>query len=422
MNGLYNVRYDLAIRAILCGTSTGNPLTKLAVQRLIGDDDLSGFFAYAESSAVGRCFRILTDGRYVTLGIASRALLANESPVSNAALAVFLFIWKWRQDNCLPVPRTTIMEQFVSAHRSAARTVGRAIDELKRLFWIEEIGLDGGTYKYVPTAIGMQSLGPRFLSRVISASQGRDFKHSEVMAFFQVAASIAAVERGLATSAATGGPAGRSAGRSLVPPTLFDCADADPKYERALRRVIVGTTVGRPPTVSAIAKMLGEDSLQGLYSYCSAAGLDRFFTLAESGKHVVAVVDASKVYQSGQGPIPGSAIAVAVYAWYLEESLSRPLSRDDLLPLMAGRAKNPGKSLARTITILEKKGWIRRKEGSGKFRLTPAGRQCLAFGLTLRPGPNAIEALREFVETNFAGLETGTVSAEGLEESPDDTD
>ncbi|MGE5542414.1 MAG: hypothetical protein ACM3WT_05205, partial [Bacillota bacterium] len=79
MSSLYNTRYDLAIRAILCGTSTGNPLTRLAVQRLIGDDDLSGFFAYAESSTIGRWFRILTDGRFVTLGIASRALFAKES-------------------------------------------------------------------------------------------------------------------------------------------------------------------------------------------------------------------------------------------------------------------------------------------------------------------------------------------------------
>ncbi|NPV70504.1 MAG: hypothetical protein HPY55_07670 [Firmicutes bacterium] len=391
MNGLYNVRYDLAIRAILCGTSTGNPLTKLAVQRLIGDDDLSGFFAYAESSTIGRCFRILTDGRYITLGIASRALLAKESPVSNAALAVFLFILKWHQDNSLPVPRTTIMEQFVSAERSAARTVGRALDELERLFWIEETGLEGGTYKYVPTPIGVQSLGPRFLSRVISASQERDFKHGEVMAFFQVAAS---------------GAAASERRQSSSPLTLFDYAEADPKYERALRRVIVGTTVGYPPTVTSIVKMLGEDSLQGLYSYCSGTGLDRFLRLAESGKHLVAVVDASKVYQAGQGPVPGSAIAVAAYAWYLEERLSRSLTRVDLLPLMTGRAKNPRMTLARTLTVLEKKGWIRRKEDSGKFRMTPAGKQCLTLALSLRPGPDAGSLLREFVETNYAGLET----------------
>jgi len=408
MSDLYNTRYDLAIRAILCGTGSGNPLTRVMIERLIRDDDLSGFFAYADSSTIGRWFRILTDGRLVTLGIASRALFARESPVSNAALAVFLFILKWNQDNSVPVPKTTIVEQFVSAERSAARTVTRALNELKRLFWIEETRLEGGATRYVPTPIGVQSLGPKYLQKVIAASQGREFKQGEVKAFFQV----------------TGSRSKRDVQRdSAAPLTLFDYADSDPRYERALRRVIVGTTVGRPPTIASIVKMLGEGSLDGLYSYCAGTGLDRFLRLAESGKHLVAVVEASKVFQSGQAPLSAKAVAVGLLAWYLEKNLNRPLTRGDLLPLMVDRAKHPRMALSRILTTLEKKGWLSRNEDSGKFRMTPAGKKCLALALTLRPGPDVGDALDEFVESHFAEVAVcAAVDREGTEGEPEERD
>ena len=70
---MYNPRYDLAVRAVLCGTSTGKPLTVSTVRRLIGDDDLAGFMAYVSQSPVGKYFKILTDGKYVMLGVVAIA-------------------------------------------------------------------------------------------------------------------------------------------------------------------------------------------------------------------------------------------------------------------------------------------------------------------------------------------------------------
>lgn len=412
-NALHNYRYDLALRAVLCGTSSGRPVTKSALARLIGDDDLSGFFSYAEASAIGRHFRLLTDERYVSLGMASRAMLSRESPVSNAALAVFLFILKWYNENSLPVARLTIVEQFVSSERSAARTVARALEELERLFWIDQATSDGGSHRYIPTRIGIQSLGPRFLGRVIATSQQREFKPDEVEAFFRAATK----------------PERPSGCPPQVLQSLFDFVSTDPRYERVLRRVIIGTTVGRPPTVASVTKSLGEDSLQGLLSYCSSTGLDRFFSIVEAGAHLVAVVEASRVYKAGLGPVPGSAVALAVYAWHLEKTLGRALTRQDLLHAVKGRVRRPTMHLGQTLSRLLRKGWLRVR-GSGRFTLTPAGKQCLTMALHLRTQSDADAILGEIASTHFgpaSGIDEAMsdIPAEPsddiVEESPDDT-
>ncbi len=397
---MYNDKYDLAIRAILCGTSLGKSITQSAVQRLIGDDDLTGFFSYIRSSCLGRYFRVLADGRTVTLGIASRELISRESPISAQAIAVFLFVAKWRQDNSIPVPKSVIIEQFVSAERSASRSVARALDELERLYWVDKSQFDG-QYTYEPTPVGMESMGPVFLQKIVSESQGRDFRPAEVAAFFG---------------------SGRREDRKQVvlPPSLFDFSGPEPKYEKLIRRVIVGTACGRPPTVASALRSLGEDSLNGFESYCLGQGFDRYFRIKVSDDRVVALVDASRVFQAGLNPVTSAAVALAAYIWYLCESGRRRLNRSQLLPVFTGRVKGPSRFLSRTLSVLAKKGWISISR-TGRLGMTPAGKMALSLALNLRPGPEIVDHLREFVEVNFEQvLAMDQVSATDAEEAGDE--
>ena len=398
MSMLVNQRYDLAIRAILCGTSAGRPLTTAAVQRLIGDDDLSGLLGYVAQSPVGRFFTMLSDGRVMMMGISSRSLLAGESTISDQALAVFLYILKSYQDNSMPVARASIVEHFVNSERSAARSVGRAIEDLKRVCWIDEVGTgrspeEKSGYAYTPTAAGLQSLGPKFLGKVIAASQGREFKPRDVAAFFQTAFA----------------PSARS---EYLPATLFDSAGPEPKYERAIRKLIIRTASGHPPTVRAVLRDLGVDSLAGLQEYWLGAGLDGYMRLTVFEDRVMVLVDAEKTFRVGTGPLTAAAVAVAAYAWHLQKSTRRWITRRELMPLVAGRVKEPAKNLARTLNLLWRKGWIERREGGDAFRMTAAGKACLALALDLKLDCNVPAMLDELVETRFRPLlATGEVSA-----------
>ena len=406
MSPMVNQRYDLAIRAVLCGTSMGRPLTAVAVQRIIGDDDLSGFLGYVPESPVGRFFRLLSDGRSMMMGVSSRALLAADSTVSDQALAVFLYILKNYQDNSMPVPRASVVEHFVSSERSAARSVGRAIEDLKRVCWIDEVATRGSAedrsgYAYMPTAAGAQSLGPKFLGKVIAASQGREFKPKDVATFFQTA--LAAVAK-----------------PEYLPMTLFDFAGPEPKYERAIRKVIIGTASGRPPTMRAVLRDLGEDSFAGLQEYWLGAGLDGYLRLTIYDNRVMVLVDSEKAFQAGAGPLTAAAVAVAAYAWHLEKATRRWVTRHELMPLVVGRVKEPAKNLSRALNLLWRKGWMERKPDGTGLRMTAAGKACLALALDLRLDCNVPAMLDEFVETSFAPLlAAGETSAAGAIENGD---
>jgi hypothetical protein len=181
------------------------------------------------------------------MGVSSRALIGDESTISDQALAVFLYVLKSYQDNSMPVPKASVVEHFVSSERSAARSVGRAIEDLKRVCWVDEVAA-GGTAEdraglsYIPTAAGAQSLGPKFLGKVIAASHGREFKPKDVAEFFQTRL-------------------GPTAKPEYLPMTLFDSAGLEPKYDRVIRKVIIRTASGRPLPVKAVLKDIGEDSL-----------------------------------------------------------------------------------------------------------------------------------------------------------------
>lgn len=410
MRAMYNPRYDLAVRAVLCGTSTGRPLTVSAVRRLIGDDDLSGFMAYVPQSPVGKYFKILTDGRYVMLGVSSRSLIAGDSPLSNQALAVFLYVLKRYQDTSMPVPQTSIIEHFVSSERSAARSVGRAIDDLKRVSWLDELTF-GRTadqkqgYAYQPTAAGVRSLGAKFLGRVVSESQGRDFRPRDVSAFFQTSFSVTKPDQ-----------------EQL---TLFDASLSEPKCERVIRKIITKTASGRPMTVKALLRELGDESLTGLEEHWISVGLDGYLRLAVHKDRVMVVVDAERVYRSGSAPLTAAAVAVAAYTWHLEAQGRRWVSRAQLLPLFAQRAKEPGKSLARTLTSLLRKGWMERRTGKDAYRMTAVGKACLGLALDLKLDGNVPSMLEELVMTWFgpALAATGnTAFAESDEDMGDETD
>ena len=147
-----------------------------------------------------------------------------------------LYVLKRYQDTSMPVPQTSIIEHFVSSERSAARSVGRAIDDLKRVSWLDELTF-GRTadqkqgYAYQPTAAGVRSLGAKFLGRIVSESQGRDFRPRDVSAFFQTSFSVTKPDQ-----------------EQL---TLFDASLSEPKYERVIRKIIT-SSFGRPMTVKAL--------------------------------------------------------------------------------------------------------------------------------------------------------------------------
>jgi len=387
MRAMVNPRYDLAIRSLLCGTSLGRPLSSNAVRRMIGDDDLSGFLAYVPSCPVGKFFKVLSDGRSIMMGVSSRALIAADSPLSGQSLAVFLYIWKSYNDNSMPVPRASVVEHFVSSERSAARSVGRAIEDLKRVCWIDEAAASsaaddrpGAGYAYIPTSAGAQSLGPKFLGKVIAESQGREFRPKEVSEFFQTPS--------------------RDTKTEYLQVSLFEVAGPEPKYERAVRKIIVRTASSHPVTQTALMRELGEDSLDGLREYWVGAGLDGYLRLTLYNDRVMALVDSEKSYQAGSGPLTAAAIAIATYIWHLEKSTGRWVTRKDLLPLVLGRAKEPGKNLARTLTLLWKKGWVKRKPDAG-VRMTLAGEACLGLALDLRLDCNVPAMLNEFVESHL---------------------
>lgn len=344
------------------------------------------------------------------LGVSSRALLASDSTLSSQALSVFLYILKNYQDNSMPVPRVSIVEQFVTSERSAARSVGRAIEELKRVFWIDEVAtgrVEGERtgYAYVPTAAGVQSLGPKFLGKVIAASQGREFKPKDVAAFFQTGLT----------------PAAKAESVRL---TLFDALGTETKYERAIRKIITGTASGRPPTTRAVLRDLGEDSLKGLEEYWLGMGLDGFMRLTVFDNRVMALVDSERTYRAGTGPLTAAAVAVAAYAWHLEKTSRRWIPRSDLMPLVAGRVKEPAKNLARTLTLLCRKGWMEKQPSGRGYRLTSAGKACLALALDLSLDCGIPAMLEEFVEMNYspalAACKVSASAAEDLEDLDDE--
>jgi hypothetical protein len=409
MTRMFNERYDLAIRAVLCGSSTGRPLSVTAVQRLIGDDDLSGFKGYVSESPIGRFLKLLSDGRSLMMGVSSRALIGDESTISDQALAVFLYVLKSYQDNSMPVPKASVVEHFVSSERSAARSVGRAIEDLKRVCWVDEVAA-GGTAEdraglsYIPTAAGAQSLGPKFLGKVIAASQGREFKPKDVAEFFQTRL-------------------GPTAKPEYLPMTLFDSAGLEPKYDRVIRKVIIRTASGRPLTVKAVLKDIGEDSLAGLEEYWLGTGLDGYLRLTVYDKRVMALVDSERAFQAGVGPLTAAAVAVAAYVWHLEGSSRRWVRRGELMPLVAGRVKEPAKNLSRALNLLCRKGWTEPKPDGNGFRMTSAGRACLALALDLRLDCNVPAMLTEFVESSYIpALTVGETSATcDIEESDYET-
>ena len=253
-------------------------------------------------------------------------------------------------------------------------------------------------------------MGPVFLQKVVSESQGRNFKPAEVVAFFG---------------------SGRREDRKqvILPPSLFDFSGPEPKYERLMRRVIVGTACGRPPTVASALRSLGEDSLAGFESYCPGQGFDRYFRIKVSDDKVVALVDASRVFQAGLNPVTSASVALAAYIWYLCESGRRRITRSQLLPVFIGRVKGPSRFLSRTLSVLKKKGWVSITR-TGKLRMTPAGKMALSLALNLRPGPEIVDHLREFVEINFeqvlsiaqvSATEAGEMDDEVVDDAMDET-
>ncbi|MEW6523873.1 MAG: hypothetical protein AB1445_09970 [Bacillota bacterium] len=379
----HNPRYDLALRALLCGTSSGRPTTRARVEQLVGDSDLDGFLAYTRSCVLSRYFTVVEDGHYLTLSLASRELLQEDSPVSGEMLAVFLFIWKWHQDNAMPVAQGTVVEHFVGASRSASRSVRRAIDQLAALKWIDEVtGTQGRTW--VPTRSGTGAMGQRFLALVVESSQGRPFSTREVLDFFGVSTP---------------------SGSTHVPPlTLFDTPAGHARYDRALRRIIVGTATGRPPTLAAVARITGDPDTTGLAQYAATLGLDRFFRLAVHDRYLLALVEASELYSQNVAPVRATALTLAAYTWYLEEFHGRPVRYDQVEPLFVDRVAKPLRQVALAVGVLARRGWVKQPRGRKVFSLTPTGRECLGRALGLRPQDDHREALREFAEIHFAGF------------------
>lgn len=374
-------RMDRGVRAVLAGNSSGRPLSRRALLRLLGEEDLDLFLPYVERGALGRLGRILTDGRHVVFAVQTREIDPDEPQVSGHALAVFLYIWKWTSEYRVPIPHQKLVEEFTAGHRSASRLVRRALEELERLCWVEEApGAVGSAYW--PTRVGVGSLGPRFLRGVVARSQGREYRPAEVRAFF-----------GLPEEQDSPPP----------PVSLFDFAAPHPRYDRALRLILRGTGAGSPPTLNRVLRMVQEESLDGLEQYMVTTGMDRFFHLARDGKHVVAVVPAASLYASGSAPMTAVLVVLAVLTWWWELEYDEPIPFAMLTNVVGAGFRDPGRTVRRYLTVLERKGWVERARGGsrgstvrgGSYRTTALGRAALRCVAGSR-GEEGLRDLGEF--------------------------
>lgn len=176
-----NPRFDRALKLLLIGSSLRYGLRTERLRELVGD--LADFRTYLEERGYDQLFQIVGDGQLTYAVISAADFPISESlPISNGALALALYAWKFQAQHSLPVDHTHLVERF-QFHKQASSRIKRYMTELERLGWLTREEAEGQT-TYTLTALGQNCIGLNFLQQVVSDSQGRAVSQAEVAEFF----------------------------------------------------------------------------------------------------------------------------------------------------------------------------------------------------------------------------------------------
>ncbi|MCL4299770.1 MAG: hypothetical protein KJ077_28805 [Anaerolineae bacterium] len=176
-----NPRFDRALKLLLIGSSLRYGLRTERLRELVGD--LADFRTYLEERGYDQLFQIVGDEQLTYAVVSAADFPVSESlPISNGALALALYAWKFQAQHGLPVDHTHLVERF-QFHKQASSRIKRYMTELERLGWLTREEAEGQT-TYRLTALGQNCISLNFLQQVVSDSQGRAVSQAEVAEFF----------------------------------------------------------------------------------------------------------------------------------------------------------------------------------------------------------------------------------------------
>jgi hypothetical protein len=178
-----NPRFERALKLLLIGSTRRSGIRTSRLIELVGD--LNDFHTYLEERGYKNIFQIKGDESVTYAVVDAGAFpVSEELPVSNGALVMALYAWKFQAQHGLPVDLAHLIERF-QFHRRAETRIKRYMSELETLGWIEVREQEGQT-TYALTPLGRECIGLNFLQQVVSASQGREVGQDEVAEFFGI--------------------------------------------------------------------------------------------------------------------------------------------------------------------------------------------------------------------------------------------
>ncbi|GIK37942.1 MAG: hypothetical protein BroJett011_17750 [Chloroflexota bacterium] len=176
-----NPRFERAIKLLLIGSSQRYGMRTERLRQMVGD--LADFQTYLEERGYSQIFTLVSDEQLTYAVISAADFPVSESlPISNGALALALYAWKFQAQHGLPVDHAHLVERF-QFHKQASSRIKRYMTELERLGWLIHEEAEGQT-TYSLTALGRHCMGLNFLQQVVKDSQGRDVSQAEVAEFF----------------------------------------------------------------------------------------------------------------------------------------------------------------------------------------------------------------------------------------------
>lgn len=176
-----NPRFERALKLLLIGSSQRYGMRTDRLRQMVGD--LTDFQTYLEERGYTRIFTLVSDEQITYAVISAADFPVSENlPISNGALALALYAWKFQAQHGLPVDHAHLVERF-QFHKQASSRIKRYMTELERLGWLTHEEAEGQT-TYSLTSLGRQCIGLNFLQQVVKDSQGRDVSQAEVVEFF----------------------------------------------------------------------------------------------------------------------------------------------------------------------------------------------------------------------------------------------
>ncbi len=186
-----NPRFERALKLLLIGSSMRYGVRTVRLLQLVGD--LDDFRTYLEERGYDRLFQIVGDER-ITYAVVSAAdfPVSENLPLSNGALALALYTWKFQAQHSLAVDHAHLVERF-QFHKQASSRIKRYMTELEKLGWITRYK-EEEQITYSLTSLGQGCIGLNFLHQVVKESQGRDVERDEVAEFFGIQSPAAGQE------------------------------------------------------------------------------------------------------------------------------------------------------------------------------------------------------------------------------------